>query len=208
MNMAMVENGALLEGIQAGWHLRGTCHEACAFEGHCPYCFGRDKEGGCWYLMVFRIEEGQANGVNLTGTVVLYAGDLPHSTYAEVAAKGSEGGIYVGAAATPEQREVLDLLVTQTIEGVLMKKRFGVKYVDIEVTKTAGEVQVSVPLGKMAQRPTTGLDGRPVRLENQTLPSLSDVKACHTLFWSYEDYGKHFEYRDRCATWTDLEMAD
>jgi hypothetical protein len=203
----MAENAAPLEGIQPGWYLQGTYHEACASEGHCPYYFGRDKEGGCRYFMVFRIEEGEANGVDLAGAVVVYAGDLPHSTYAEVAAKGSEGGIYVGAAATPQQREVLDLLVTQTIGGVLMRKHFGVKYVDIEVTETPDEVEVSMPFGKMTQRLTKGLDGGPVRLENQTLPFLSDVKACHTPFWNYEDYGRHFEYKDRCGTWARFEMA-
>ena len=202
----MAEKDAPLEGIQPGWELKGTYHEACASEGHCPYYFGRDKEGGCRYFMVFRIEEGEVNGVDLGGTVAIYAGDLPHSTYAEVKAKGSEGGIYVGAAATPEQRKVLDLLVTQSIGGLLMKKNFGVKYVDIEVKGTPEEVQVSMPFGKMTQRLTTGLDGGPVRLENQTLPFLSDAKACHTPFWSYEDHGRHFEYKDRCGTWADFAM--
>ena len=202
----MAKNDAPLKGIQPGWYVKGTYHEACASEGHCPYYFGRDKEGGCRYFMVFRIEEGEANGVDLGGTVAVYCGDLPHPTYDEVKTKGSEGGIYVGAAATPEQREVLDLLVTQSIGGVLMKKNFGVKYVDMEVKGTPEEVQVSMPFGKMTQRLTTGLDGGPVRLENQTLPFLSDAKACHTPFWSYEDYGRHFEYKDRCGTWADFEM--
>ena len=203
----MAENDAPPTGIQPGWHLRGTYHEACASEGHCPYYFGRDKEGGCRYFMVFQIEEGEANGVDLGGTVVVYAGDLPHSTYAEVVAKGSEGGIYVGAAATPEQRGVLDLLVTQSIGSVLMRKHFGVKYVDMEVTQTPEGIQVSMPFGKMTQRLTTGLDGGPVRLENQTLPFLSNVKACHSPFWNYEDYGRHFEYRNRCGTWADFAMG-
>jgi len=202
----MAKDNPPLKGIQPGWHVKGTYHEACASEGHCPYYFGRDKEGGCRYFMVFRIEEGEASGVDLGGTVVVYCGDLPYPTYAEVKTKGSEGGIYVGTEATPEQREVLDLLVTQSIGGVLMKKHFGVKYVDIEVEGTPEEVQVSMPFGKMTQRLTTGQDGGPVRLENQTLPFLSNAKACHTPFWNYEDYGRHFEYRDRCGTWADFEM--
>ena len=112
----------------------------------------------------------------------------------------------MGAATTPEQREVLDLLVTQSIGGVLMKKQFGVKYVDVEVKGTPEEVQVSMPFGKMTQRLTIGLDGGPVRLKNQTLPFLTNAKACHTSFWNYEDYGRHFEYRDRCGTWADFKM--
>ena len=41
--------------IQPGWHLKGVYHEACASEGQCPDDFGRDKEGGCRYFMVFRV---------------------------------------------------------------------------------------------------------------------------------------------------------
>jgi hypothetical protein len=194
-------------GIEPGWRVRGAYHEACASEGHCPYYFGRDKEGGCRYFMVFRVEEGQANGVDLGGTVLVYAGDLPHSTYAEVVAKGSEGGIYIGAEATPKQREVLGTLAVQSLGGLLMKKNFGVRYVDIAVTGSADEVEVTMPFGRMSQRLTKGPDGRPVRLENQTLPFLSNVKACHTPFWNYEDHGRHFEYRDRCGTWADFALG-
>lgn len=204
---AMAESDGWVDAIQPRWHLKGIYHEACASEGHCPYYFGRDKEGGCWYFMVFRIEEGQVDGVDLAGAVVVYAGDLPHSTYAEVVTKGSEGGIYVGSGATPEQQRVLGALVTSSLGGVLMKKSFGVKYVDIEVLAAPDEVRVSMPSGKMMQRLTTGLDGSPVRLENQTLPFLSNVKACHTPYWDYSDYGRHFEYRERCGTWADFEMA-
>lgn len=193
--------------IQSGWHLKGVYHEACASEGHCPYYFGRDKEGGCRYFMVFRVDEGAINGVDLGGTVVVYAGDLPHSTYAEVVAKGSEGGIYIGSTATPEQRGVLDEVVTQSLGGVLMKKNFGVKYVDIDVRLAPDAIEVVMPFGRMAQRLTAGPDGAPVRLENQTLPFLSNVKAAHSPFWSYQDHGRHFEYRHRCGTWADFQMG-
>jgi hypothetical protein len=203
----MAESGESGTVLQPGWHVRGTYHEACASEGHCPYYFGRDKEGGCRYFMVFRIEQGEAGGVDLGGIVVVYAGDLPHSTYAEVVAKGSEGGIYVSSEATAEQRRVLDTMVTSALGGVLMKKSFGVKYVDIEVVSGPDSVEVHMPFGTMAQHLTTGQDGGPVRLENQTLPFLSNVKACHTPYWEYEDYGRHFEYRDRCGTWADFQMG-
>jgi len=197
-----------VDGLEPGWQLKGTYHEACASEGHCPYYFGRDKEGGCRYFMVFRIEEGRANGVDLSGTVVVYAGDLPHSTYEEVVRKGSEGGIYVGCNPSPEQHEVLDTLVTQTLGGVLMKKNFGIKYVDILVEESGGSVHVKMPFGEMEQHLTKGPHGDPVRLENQTLPFLSNVKACHTPFWNYQDHGRHLEYRNRCGTWADFMMAE
>ena len=59
----------------------------------------------------------------------------------------------------------------------------------------------------MKQALTTGPDGGPVRLENQTLPFLSNVKACHSSFWNFSDHGRHFDYRDRCGTWADFALA-
>ena len=74
-----------MSAAQPGWQVKGVYHETCASEGHCPYYFGRDKEGGCRYFMVFRITEGQVGGVDLAGVTAVYLGDLPYATYAEVA---------------------------------------------------------------------------------------------------------------------------
>ena len=37
-----------MEELKQGWQVKGTYNEACAAEGHCPYYFGRDKEGRMW----------------------------------------------------------------------------------------------------------------------------------------------------------------
>ncbi len=73
---------------QPGWQVKGIYHETCASEGHCPYYFGRDKEGGCRYFMVFRVTEGVVGGVDLAGITAVYMGDLPYPTFAEVTVKG------------------------------------------------------------------------------------------------------------------------
>ena len=191
---------------QPGWEIKGVYNEACASEGHCPYYFGRAKEGGCRYFMVFRITEGTVKGVDLSGITAVYLGDLPHSTYAEVVEKGSEGAIYVSDSATSEQRAVLDTSVVETLGGVLMKRVLGVKYVPIGVEEGDGAVHFRMPAGEMKMVLTRSQNGDPVRLENVTLPFLSDVKAAHTLFWNWSDYSRHFEYRDRCGTWADFLM--
>lgn len=188
------------------WEIRGTYNETCASEGQCPYYFGRDKEGGCRYFMTFRIEEGKFDGVDLAGITVVYLGDLPHSTYAEVEEKGSEGAIYISDTATPAQRAVLDTLVVRSLGGVLMKRVFGAHYVPITVEEEEGTVYFRIPAGEMKMRLTKGHDGTPVRVENSTLPFLSNVKAAHTLFWNWSDYDRHFAYTDRNGTWADFTM--
>jgi hypothetical protein len=196
-----------MEELKQGWQIKGTYNESCASQGHCPYYFGRPRNGGCRYFMVFRIQDGKVNGVDLSGITVIYQGDLPHATFQEVLERGSNGGIYVSDNATPEQRKVLDTFVVSSLGALLMKKNFGVKYVDIEIQDDGETVYFKMPFGKMKQELTRGGDGTPVRLENQTLPFLSNVKAAHTPYWDYEDHGRHFEYRDRCGTWAEFEMS-
>jgi hypothetical protein len=190
--------------LKPGWQVRGTYNEACAAEGHCPYYFGRDVEGGCRYYMVFRIEEGKVNDVDLAGITVIYNGDILYPKYADFMQYGSEGGIYVSDNATEEQRKVLDTLVTTNMGALFMKKNFGVKYVKIEVEETDGTIHFKMPFGEMKQFLVKGLDGGPIRIENVPMPVLKNLKHCHTPFWTYKDHGKNFDYKDRCGTWADF----
>jgi len=193
--------------LRPGWQLKGIYNEACASEGHCPYYFGRDKEGGCRYFMVFRITQGIVNDVDLAGITTVYIGDLPHATFAEVLEKGSEGAIYISDTATPEQREILDVLAVNALGAALMKKVLGTEYVKIDVEKAEDTVHVKMPSGEMKMQLTRSNDGQAVRLENVTLPFLSNVKAAHTPFWHWSGYNRHYDYKNRCGTWADFVMA-
>jgi hypothetical protein len=156
--------------------------------------------------MVFRIQDGNVNGVDLAGITVIYVGDIPHPSFEELMKDGSECGIYISDDVSPEQREVLDSLAASSIGGLLMKKNFGVKYVHIDVEREGDSVHFKMPAGEMKQQLTTGIDSDPVRLENQVLPFLKNAKACHTAFWNYSDYGRHFSYKDRCGVWADFQF--
>jgi len=193
--------------LKSGWQVKGIYNEACAAEGYCPYYFGRGRAGGCRYFMVFRIQEGRANDIDLSRITILYMGDIPHPSFKELLEMGSEGGIYISDNATPEQREILDVLAVETIGGILMKKVFGIKYVKVDIEEDGKSAHFKMPFGEMKQELTTGPDGGPVRLENQSLPFLSNVKACHSFFWNFADHGRHFDYKDRCGTWADFALT-
>ena len=186
--------------------IKGIYNEACASEGHCPYYFGRDKEGGCRYFMVFRITDGIVNNVNLSGVAIVYIGDLPHATFAEVHEKGSEGAVYISDDTTPEQREILNELTIGALGGVLMKKVIGTKYVKIDIQEDIDTMHVKMPSGEMKMSLTKSNDGNPVRIENATLPFLTNIKAAHTSFWHWSDYDRHYDYKNRCGTWADFIM--
>jgi hypothetical protein len=135
--MAMTE-------LRAGWQVKGTYNESCAAEGHCPYYFGRDVEGGCRYFEAFRIEEGEVNDVDLSGIAVIYNGDILYPKFEDFIKYGSEGGVYVSDDATEDRRKVLDTLVTTNMGGLDMRKIFGLKYVKIDVEETEGKFHVTV----------------------------------------------------------------
>ncbi len=157
--------------------------------------------------MVFRIKEGRANDVDHSGAVVIYMRGILQANFEELMSHGSEGGIYVSDNASPEQRKVLDTVVVQSIGDVLMKKVFGIKYVNIDVEDRGDTFHIKMPFGEVKQHLTRGPDGNPVRLENTTLSFLSTAKACDTPFWNYQDQGRHFDYENRCGTWADFMMA-
>ena len=197
-----------MEELGTGWQIKGIYNEACASEGHCPYYFGRDKEGGCRYFMTFRIQEGKVNDVDLAGITAVYLGDLPHSTFAEVLEKGSEGAIYISDNATPEQRKVLDVLAVKSLGGgPLMQRVLGLQYTKIDVEEGEGTVHIKMPTGELKMHLTKSHDGNPVRIENPSLPFLSNVKTAHTPFWNWADYNRHYDYKNRCGTWADFVMT-
>jgi len=193
-----------MEELQTGWQVKGTYNEACAAEGHCPYYFGRDVEGGCRYFMVFRIGEGVVNDVDLSGITVIYNGDILYPKFADFMEHGSEGGVYVSDNATEEQSKVLDTLVRTNIGAAFMKNIFDVKYVNIDIEETNDTFSVKMPFGEMNQYQMKGFDGGPIRIENTPIPVLQNLKHCHTPLWKYSDHGKNFEYKDRCGTWSDF----
>lgn len=191
--------------LQPGWKVKGVYNEACAAEGACPYYFGRDVQNGCRYFMVFRIKEGLVNGVDLSGITIIYAADIPHTSFQDLIELGSEGGIYISDMATKAQRDVLDTLAVQSIGGCLMKKVFGIEYVEMDIKEEEGSIHFKMPYGEMKQNLLKGGDGKThIHLENQVLPGLMDVKACHTSFWRYQVHNRNFNYTDRCGVWADF----
>ena len=88
--------------------------------------------------------------------------------------------------------------------ALFMKKNFGVKYVKIDVGEENGTMHFRTTFGAMKQSLVKGFDGGPIRIENSTIPVLNNLKHCHTDFWTYNDHGKNFEYKDRCGSWADF----
>jgi hypothetical protein len=90
----------------------------------------------------------------------------------------------------------------------VMKKIFEVKYVKMDIEATDDTFNIKMPFGEMNQQQMKGLDNGPIRIENVSIPVLQNLKHCHTPHWNYNDYGKNFEYKDRCGTWADFVFEE
>ena len=96
------------------WHIRGTYFESCNCDAICP-CRridgvpgGRSTHGVCLGVLSWLIEDGAADGIDLSGLpvamAVKYSDDEPGSPWTWV--------LYVEARATDEQRDALERIYT------------------------------------------------------------------------------------------------
>jgi hypothetical protein len=183
--------------MKKGFFLKGETYECCRTEGHCPLWFGRDLwDKPCVHLQAYLIKEGQVNGVDMKGIIILWHHDIIGPKFADVAAGHGigEGAVYITDKATPEQRQALEPFVTTKMG--FAPKFYGIKYVDIKITKENNTCHIVSPVSEQHITLTVGNDGSAIRMVNQKDPSISDVKFCNTELWSYSDYGKKIVFHN------------
>jgi hypothetical protein len=129
------------------WRIRGTYFESCNCDPICPcrkidgVTGGRSTTGLCEGVLSWLIEEGSADGVDLSGVPVAmairYSDDEPGSPWSWV--------LYVDAATTGEQREALEGIFSGELGGDALthfpwawkrSKLVAVRPVEIEVDHT------------------------------------------------------------------------
>jgi hypothetical protein len=101
------------------WHIRGTYFESCNCDAICP-CRridgtpgGRSTHGVCLGVLSWLIEEGEADGTNLSGFPVAlasrYSDDEPGSPWTWI--------LYLDARASEAQRTALEAIFTGRLGG-------------------------------------------------------------------------------------------
>jgi hypothetical protein len=191
------------------WNIKGVWHESCASEGHCSFYFGRDREEPCKQFVLFQIEEGQIDGVDVGGTLVVTIADIYSNKAADLMAKGAEGAIYISDKATPEQRKVLEPFFVNNVPRVgLIRDCLGVKYVDINFSQEGGTCRVKMPQAEWEASLTVGGDGKnPQRIENSIFGMAFPVlNICNTHYWKYNDFGKNWDFVNRSGARADFDM--
>ena len=92
------------------WRLNGQLVETCSCNVMCPCWFGiKDlqimDQGWCDSALLFRIGEGDSDGVDLGGRMVVMAMDFPGPTMLD---GNATARILIDDAATPEQMRELE----------------------------------------------------------------------------------------------------
>ncbi len=130
------------------WLIRGSYFESCNCDAICPcrridgVSGGRSTHGVCAGVLSWIVEEGAANGVDLSGVPVAmairYSDDEPGSPWSWI--------LYLDARATERQRELLEAIFTGRLGGDATRHfpwawkdsvGLAVRAVEIEVDHTA-----------------------------------------------------------------------
>ncbi len=193
------------------WLLKGVFYECCRTNGHCPLWFGRDLvDGPCVNLATHEVTEGQIQGVDMKGVIFTYHGDGIGPRYSDLApgtkrTKINEGALYIADNVTKEQKEILELFLTNHLTSTRWQKSLGVKFVKIEIKEENGIYHITNPYCEQHMALTVGGDQiTPIRMENSRNTALSNVKFCTTQLWRYKDYGKNIEFRQTSGAIADF----
>lgn len=101
------------------WNLNGELIESCSCNAHCPCWFGvpelmKMDQGWCDSALLFRLESGVSNGVDLSGCNLVFGAGFPGPTLMD--ADGT-GRLYVDEGASEEQRLELEAIFQGKVGG-------------------------------------------------------------------------------------------
>jgi hypothetical protein len=189
-----------------GWTLEGQYFENCSCDVPCPCTvsldLGADRDR-CHAFLVFQVESGEIEGVDVSGLTVAAVGDTP-----KVMSEGNwRLGVLIDDKASDEQADKLAAVFGGQLGGPmealgpLVGEQLGVERVPMEVSHENGthritvgddgEVEVTeiVPFGKE--------DGKPVRIVGIFHPAGDDFAIARATKSRLSAFGMEFAYEGR-----------
>jgi hypothetical protein len=163
-----------------GWAISGQYCETCNCDFVCPCVPGglavTPTKGSCTFVMAYRIDRGQYQGITLDGLSFILVGVTP-----EAMGKGNWSvGVIVDQRASAEQRDAIAAIASGQAGGPvaalggLVGQFLGVESAPIEFTGSGNKWAVSSP-GRldMAMAGVLGLSGspEPIYLDNTGHPA-------------------------------------
>jgi hypothetical protein len=152
----------------------------------CPCWYGVEElmimdQGWCASPWLIRIEEGESNGVDLSGCNVVLTTFFPGPT---LFSGDGTGRVYLDSGTTNDQRGELEAIFTAKrggpleVIGALVSKWLPVQITDIEVTVENGTIKADVgDFGSIVSR----------RMVNEAGDTVSLQNAGFALVWNFRD---------------------
>jgi hypothetical protein len=188
------------------WKLEGQYFENCSCDVPCPCTvsldLGADRDR-CNALLVFEVESGEVDGVDVSGLTVAAIADTP-----KVMSEGNwRLGVLVDEAASDEQAEKLAAVFGGQLGGPmgalapLVGEQLGLERVPIEVSHDGGTHSVRLgELGEMAVEeivPFGKEDGTPARLTGIFHPAGDDFAIAKATKSSVSAFGIDHSFEGR-----------
>ena len=160
------------------WNVSGILSEACSCNVACPCWLGVKElmvmdQGWCDTTFLFQIEQGNSEGVELAGRIVVVAGDFPGPTLMD-----GNGTIrlYIDDGATDDQHRELEGIFSgakgspMEILAGLVTKLLPTQIVKIDIQTENGNLTASVgSYGGIKSNPMKDEAGNPTVIQNAML---------------------------------------
>ena len=151
------------------WRITGQLLEACSCKMLCPCTLGpaEPDQGWCSGALVFQIQQGNSDGVNLGGSKVVFAVDLP----GDFLSGNGTARLYIDEAASTDQRRELEAIFTGKKGGAFdALNSLITKWLPMQVVKTElASDNTSAKVGTIGQLKLKSIkteDGRQTTLQN------------------------------------------
>ena len=168
------------------WSLNGQLVETCSCNVMCPCWFGVKElqimdQGWCDSALLFRIGEGDSDGVDLGGRTVVMAMDFPGPTMLD---GNATTRILIDDAATPEQMRELEGIFSGAKGGsmeryaTLVTNRLPSVRVAIQVQEDGDSLTVTVgDFGQIRSERLKNEAGKPVMVQNAGPLRINEVQV-------------------------------
>lgn len=188
------------------WQLTGQMIESCSCNMFCPCWFGVKElmvmdQGWCDSALAFRIQQGSADGVDLSGRTVVLAVDFPGPTLFD---GNGTARLYIDGRASADQRQALEAIFTgkqggpMGVIGSLVARWLPSQTAKIDVNEAGDTITVMVgSAGQVQSQLLRDMEGKSFTLQGGGLVGGMGMQAAELApsrsRWSDPDLPRPFE---------------
>ena len=199
------------------WNMTAQIIESCSCNMLCPCWFGVPElavndQGWCASAIAFRVQQGTADGVDLSGRTVVWAPYFPENMFNG----NGTARLYVDAVANADQRRELEAIFTgkkggpMAALGGLISTWLATKATKMEIQEEGDTLTVTVDgFGQVKSQRMKNPAGQPVTLHNAGMAAALQMETVELApsgsRWSDPDLPRPFETKSGAVgtfTWS------